>query len=407
MNVGIIGGGASGMMAAIRAAQNGHSVTILEHMGRVGKKILSTGSGRCNLSNTDMDISHFHGGNQKLISHILDAFSKDDTLSFFSKSGLYTTNKNGYLYPYCEQASSVLDMFLSALKHSNVQIVTDCEILSVKPTNIRNIKGFTVSTSMGDYTFDKLILAAGSKAAPKTGSDGSGYMIAKSLGHSILKPLPALCGLKCSEGFFKSLAGIRCKASVSLYANDEFLGCDKGEIQLNKYGISGIPVMQLSYLAAKSLDDKKKVTAQISFMHEFDASSLYGYLKARISSNPDFSAGELFLTILNKNITSVLLKECNISRDLSCSDLSEKQLKLLSDKVTCFKVNIVGTNSFDEAQVCSGGVSLDEVDDNMQSRLVPGLYFAGEILDVNGDCGGYNLQWAFSSGYVAGSLENA
>lgn len=410
MNIGIIGGGPAGMLSAITAARSGHNVTILEHNNRIGKKLLSTGSGKCNLTNEDMSMNHFHGGNLELIEHIISSFNYKDTISFFENYGLLTKSKNGYIYPYNEQASAVLDLLRAAINSLSIQVVTCCNINDI--CCLKNHSGFKINTSITNddlidkavFKFDKLIIASGSKAAPKTGSDGSCYKFIVNLGHHVIEPLPALCGLRCAESYFKSLKGIRCKASVQLFVNNTLVGNDEGELQLNDYGVSGIPVMQLSFLASKSLNNKCKVKLRISFMPDFNEDTLYSYIKNRINNNPYYRAEDLFLSVFHKNLAVLLLKKSNINPSKICKDINEVEIKSLCSNILFFETNVIETNSFNESQVCSGGVDLNEVNKNLQSKIINGLYFAGEVLDVNGDCGGYNLQWAWSSGHMAGSL---
>ena len=240
----IIGGGAAGLMAAITAAENGAGVTILEHMPRVGKKILSTGNGKCNLTNLDMRPDCYRCGTADFPMTAIGRFSVADTVSFFRRLGVVVTDRNGYVYPASGQAQTVLDALREKAESLGIRIVTECRPETVE----RDGTGFCVRTSCGAFQGDFLILAAGSKAAPATGSDGSGYDLAASLGHKIVKPLPALVQLKCRGDFFRSIAGVRTEAEVSLYTAGkhgelgDLLASDRGELQLTDYGISGIPV---------------------------------------------------------------------------------------------------------------------------------------------------------------------
>lgn len=409
MKVGIIGGGASGLMAAISAAKCNHEVTIFEHMQKCGKKLLLTGSGKCNLTNTDMNISHYHGGNPEFAFRIINRFDNNRTLSFFEDLGLMVKERNGYYYPYQDQSSAVLDVLRFKLRNLNVKIITECDVLSVS----NNKTGYSVKTSAGDFFVDAVIIAAGSAAAPKSGSNGSGYEIAKSLGHNVIKPLPALTQLRCSEDFFASLAGIRCQGRVTVRVNGTDMASDTGEIQLNNYGISGIPVMQVSHIAAKSLDEGKNVTASICFLPKLtrdnaksveSVSECVGILKERFSTDRIRTCEESLIGLFNKNLGNCILKRCNIKPGTQAFSLNDKQIEALARMIMNFEVNICAANGFNEAQVCQGGVDITEVSDCLESLLHKNLYFCGEILDVHADCGGYNLQWAWSSGYVAGRL---
>lgn len=423
MNIGIIGGGASGLMAAITAASNGHTVTIVEHNNRVGKKILATGNGRCNYTNMDMSLRHFHGVDKSFIDKTLKQFDNRKTLEFFDSIGVYPKEKNGYIYPYSEQASAVLDCLRNEVIRLNINVITECvinDILKVNTKETQNIKNsitnkpyklsydksFKLITNKGNLYFDKIVLATGSKASEKTGSDGSGYKIAKAFGHNIKKPLPALCALRCKEDFFKSIAGIRCKANIKLLVNNDIKKEEDGELQITDYGISGIPVFQLSYIASKALDSGRKVDAIIDFMPDsVNNDELFDIITKRIRNNKEKSMDELLIGLFNKNLCVLFNKLCNINGKAMCGEMRSADIHKLVNVIKSFKVSVKSTNSFDNAQVCAGGIRLDEVKDSMESKICDNLYFAGEILDVNGDCGGYNLQWAWSSGYVAGCLK--
>lgn len=411
MNIAIIGGGASGMIAAITAADMGAEVTIFEHMPRMGRKLLLTGSGKCNISNTDMDMSHFHGTNVDVVHRIMERCTSKDTLVFLEKLGLYVKERKGYLYPYSEQASAVVDILRFAIRDRGIDLHTETDIRRIekqKHSNDRTLEDkFIVTTANGRLSFDRVILCCGSSANRNTGSDGSGYEIAKSFGHTVIKPLPALTFLTCEEDFYLSVAGIRTKATISLYERDKneprkLLGSEEGELQLTKTGISGVCVFNLSHLAVKSLDRHCRVMAQIDLLPDIPASDIADFMKNRIDNIGDRTLEELFIGLLAKPLGILILKRCTLDLKRQCSDLDETAINSICKTVKCFETFIKGSGDMESSQVAQGGVSLSEVKDTLESRLVSGLFFAGEILDVNGDCGGYNLQWAASSGMVAG-----
>ncbi len=406
MKIGIIGGGAAGLTAAIQAATECNEVTVLEHTDRVGKKILSTGNGKCNLTNTDQRLEHYHGTHPDFAGHIFRQCSYSEVLHFFTKLGIYTKNKNGGLYPYSEQASAVLDVLRMKAESLQIQICCNTEVDDLELKEQFHV--FTTdrcSSEKKEYLFDRLILAAGGKAAKMTGSDGSGYRIAASMGHKIIEPLPALVQLRSPDSFFKGIAGIRCDADIQLYIDHVYSNHERGELQLTDYGISGIPVFQLSGAAARALYEHHNVHVRIDFMPDMPSvNDLSAYLQSRIMHTPYKTIGELMIGMFHKNLCSLFIKQCELKNTEKAECLSEEEIFKLSKCVKEFSVRINSTNSFDQAQTCSGGIDTTEIKDTLESRLVPGLYFAGEIIDINGDCGGYNLQWAWSTGLLAARM---
>lgn len=399
----VVGGGASGMMAAIAAASKGGRVTLLEHKERVGKKLLSTGNGRCNFTNTHQEPIFYHSHNALFPWGIIEKFHVQDTISFFLTLGIYSKNRNGYLYPASDQASSVLDVLRTELDRLNVEIQTGVHCTQISPQK----SGFLVHAKREgiscDLHADKVILCTGSKAAPVTGSDGSGYNLAEQLGHRILPVLPALVQLRCEGKFFKSISGVRVNGGVSIYANEECIVRDSGEIQITEYGISGIPVFQVSRYASQMLYRKKKVEAELDFMPDFTQEQLRAFLDSRIRMRPEKSMDQFLIGMFHKKLAQLWIKMSSIPREKKAEQLTVEERMKLVRLIKCFRVTVTGTNSFEQAQVCCGGVDTDQVDsETLESKLVPGLYFAGEILDVDGICGGYNLQWAWASGHVAG-----
>lgn len=398
-NVGIIGAGASGLTAAIFAARQGARVLLIEHMDRVGKKILSTGNGRCNLTNLKMEAECYRSNEPGFPMKVIDGFPVEDTLSFFEGLGIVFKDRNGYIYPNSDQAASVLDVLREETERLPIDIRLSCSVeeLSLK-------KGtFCIRTNQGEFQTERLILSAGSKAAPSTGSDGSGYELAKKLGRHVIKPLPALVQLRCQGNFYKQLAGIRTEARVELRANGRVLASDKGELQLTDYGLSGIPVFQISRYGARALDEGKRVTVLIDFMPSWPQEECFGRLRKRARFLKEKQAGEFFTGMLNRKLGQVLLKRAGIPAEMKVSELTGKQLERLMLQLKQYEALVMSVNPFANAQVCCGGVDTREIDSStMESRLKKGLYFTGELLDVDGICGGYNLQFAWSSGAIAG-----
>lgn len=393
----IVGGGASGLAAGIQAARLGASVTILEHTSRPGKKLLSTGNGKCNITNLVTPEGAYRGGQPEFIKEVLDHITVGQTLDFFRSLGIVLMDRNGYVYPNSGQASTVLEALLSELAHLGVTITCDCQVKELK-------KDLTLVTSKGRMKADSVILAAGSMAAPKTGSDGSGYRLAEALGHLVVKPLPALVQLKCKEKWYKQAAGVRTEAFIKLKIDGKTAASDRGELQFTDYGISGIPVFQVSRFAARGIEDGHLVTAELDLFPSMDLRGTESFLLERAKLF-DYKPAEEFLNgVLNKKLAPILLKEAGISKAGNIRNITPSHINKLAAAMKGLKTIITAANSFDQAQVCSGGIDTREVDPStMESKLIKRLYLAGEILDVDGICGGYNLQWAWSSGILAGT----
>ena len=405
----IVGAGASGLMAGIAAARAGAQVTILEHTPQIGKKIRVTGNGRCNLTNTDQSPEHYRGTHPEFAMEALRQFSMADTVKFFGELGIYTKNRNGYLYPHSDQAADVAEVLMAENEHQHVKISCNSVVRSIHVNNRTGAgnekdQRFLIETESWTYPADALILCTGSKAAPKTGSDGSGYPLAEQLGHRIITPLPALVQLKAAGKEFQKLAGIREEAKVTLRVEDTPVCSDQGEVQLTGYGISGIPVFQVSRFAAEALEQQKKVQVWLDFFPEFTADNLMTFFKQRIQQISYKRMGQFFTGMLPGKLSEVLLIKAGLKASEPVGRLSPEGMMKLILLLKAYPVDITGTNSFDQAQTCAGGVDTREVDPGtMESGIVPGLYLAGELLDIDGACGGYNLQWAWTSGYIAGT----
>lgn len=395
----IIGGGAAGLMAAVTAARCNAQVTIVEHMDRVGKKILSTGNGRCNLTNLHMGPECYRSKESSFPMKVVEGFPVEDTLRFFQELGIEPKDRNGYIYPNSDQASAVPEVLSMELRRTGVQVLLSCKVKEIE------IAGHTyrLHTSQGVLEADALILATGSRAAPVTGSDGSGYELAKKLGHSMVKPLPALVQLRCQGTVYRNLAGIRTQARVSLFAGEEKLAEDQGELQLTDYGLSGIPIFQISRFAAIALDQGKKVVVTIDFLPTWKDEEAFSLLRKRASRMDYKTVEEMFTGLLNKKLAQALIRLAGVEPSEKAGSLTPKQLHRLAGQLKSYEALVTSVNPFTNAQVCCGGVDVGEVNaSTMESNIRRHLYLAGELLDVDGICGGYNLQFAWSSGAVAG-----
>ena len=395
--VAVIGGGSSGLMAAITASKQGAFVTIYERNERVGKKILVTGNGKCNFTNSDMRKECFYSEDTDKVWELLSRFGHEDTLRFFDELGVLYKERDGYFYPVSEQASVILDAL--RFRADELLVVTKCSACVSEIAKTKD--GIVVKTGEEEACYDSVILCTGGYAAPKTGSDGKGYKIAKRLGHKVSITHPALVQLRCEEAYLKQIAGVRAKASVSFYEDSKFLCSDSGEVQLTDYGISGIPVFQCSREITKRLKSGKICKAKLDFMPDYTSQAWMELFEQRWQRMQERSVQEFCNGLLNKKIMQLFVKLCSLKEDAIVKNNKEK-LRDVFSLCKDFTLTVSSANGYDFAQVTAGGVLLSEVTEHLESVVCPGLFFAGEILDVDGICGGYNLQWAWTSGYIAG-----
>lgn len=401
----IAGAGAAGLCAAIEAARAQASVLVIERMDKPAKKILATGNGKCNYTNRTMNASCYRG-RRSFIESFLKQCPWEDTVDFFGQLGIYPKERDGYFYPNSEQAASVAGVLLTACDQLGVKIALSETV--TEATAARD--GFVIQTDRRRIKSRALILTAGGKAQPKLGSDGSGYDLAKNFGHKIVPVMPALCGLKCDglfgmkpQKFWKQTAGVRVDAKVTLYINGREAASDTGQLQLTAYGISGIPVFQISRYAAYALKDSKRVSAVVDFFPKLSDEALISVLKQRASLAGKKDMTQFFTGFVNSKLVPVFLKMAGIREDMPAKALKDAEISRLAGAMKHFEVTAASTNSFDEAQVCAGGVDTSEIEaQTMASKRISGLYIAGELLDVDGICGGYNLHFAFQSGRIAG-----
>ncbi|MBO5375869.1 MAG: aminoacetone oxidase family FAD-binding enzyme [Bacilli bacterium] len=398
MTVAVIGGGAAGLVAAIYASKN-NKVILIEKNEQCAKKILVTGNGKCNYWNTDQNISHYHSRNMDLIESLNTENNRQEILSFFEKIGIVPLIKNGYYYPYSGTATSIKTALMLEVKKQNIEIKNNYFVKDIKKENDQ----FIISDGNEIISVDKVILATGSLAYYKDDSANIGYNIAKKFGHEIVKILPSLVQLQGNEKYFKDWMGIRCNSIVNLYQDNDYIKSEEGEILLTDYGISGICVFNISGIAARLLDDGHDVFVNINFVPWYKGNNFVNWLDERSTYIGERKLDEFLEGFLNYKLAHVILKVSNIDKNKSWNELSLSEKNMLANNFINFSLKITGTNSFDKAQVCSGGVNTLEINkDTMESLIVPGLYFAGEIIDVDGDCGGYNLGFAFLSGMTAG-----
>lgn len=396
----VIGAGASGMMAAITSAKAGAKVLLMEHLDKIGKKLLATGNGKCNYTNELQGSQFYRGDNPAFVVPIFEQFSKNATVEFFKELGIYPKVKNGYYYPYSEQATSVVEVFQLALRKENVQILTECELLQIKHTKY----GYKLQTTKGVFDTKSCIFATGLLAGKKCGCDGSAFPHLEQLGHRFIDIVPALVQMKSDNSFLKNLAGIRAEIKLKIYENNVFLAEDMGELLHIDGGISGIVAFQLSRFASNGLKSGKKISVVIDYCPGLNNDELLRVLKERFYSYGDEkSAVEAMIGFMNYKLALAFFKQVNLSQDTPATDVSPDMLHKLAGVMKSLELQISGTKGFEDAQVCAGGLDTTQFDNyTLESKIAKGIYACGELLDIDGICGGYNLQWAWSSGYVAG-----
>lgn len=395
----ILGGGAAGLAAAaaIAQAQSDIRVLVLEQADRPGKKLLATGNGRCNLYNTNLTPEHFTSHALSALPAFLDALSQSDQLSFWQELGLLTVQQEeGRVYPTSLQASAVLDILLAALKGGNVALRCGQQIRQIKPAS----NGFALVTQDGTQLRSrKLILATGGSAAPKLGGSQSGLSLAQSLGHSSTALRPGLVPIRCVNPS-KVLKGVRNQAEVSLYLGAQLIDRRSGEVQFTEYGVSGIVMMDLS----SRMNPEQTYTLALDFMPDWTSQRLTDFLLDKAQKHPTQRAEFLLLGVLKRQLGEVILRACRVDgKKRLLSSLTAEEIRRIAHRCKTWQLRTEGTLSWDHAQVTCGGIPLSQVNPrDYQSHLVPGLYLTGELLDAAGDCGGYNLAWAFGSGILAG-----
>ena len=401
MEVLVIGGGASGMMAAISAASMGAYVTIYEKENMLGKKLLRTGNGRCNLGNRELRTDCYHSRDNELLDGYFYKFDEDDTIRTFRSLGLIVKESHGLFYPFCEQASVVRDVLESNIRGYDITVRTDTTVESVVK---KDPDSFVVTAGGVSKEFDRVILSCGSYAGiekkDRIPSDHDGYAIAYSLGHTIIPVKPSLCALTVREDILKDVAGVRCEAMVNLVKDGAYIGSEYGELQITDHGLSGIPVFQLSHYVGVDPDGEYKLT--IDLMPGMNEDEYISLMQGRMLQFQGASVRDFMQGTINSKLAALLIAQAGLKEDVTVSDETEDAIITLVGLIRCFTLSVKGTRDHAHAQCCSGGVPLREVDDDLCSVKTPGLYICGEMLDVDGACGGYNLQWAWTSGYIAG-----
>ena len=399
-NVVIIGGGASGIMAALTAAEDKNNrVILLERQQRIGRKLLATGNGRCNLTNTGACAENYHGENPDFALSTLESFSPQDTLDFFHALGLMTVEEyGGRVYPLSNSANSVVDVLRFALEQSGVELRCSTVVREIR----RRGEGYTVITDEAELKADKLIVACGGAAGAKLGGVSDGYELLKALGHKRTGLYPSLVQLLTEPEYPRALKGVRADCGLRLMSGEDILAESAGELQFTETGLSGPAAFDISRECAMA---GKGPWVSADFFRDYSEQDILALLEMRAEKLPQLPAGDMLTGMLHNRLGRMIVKYAGLEQNRPCGSLSEAELKKLSRCCKDFRLKLIGTGGFDAAQVTAGGVKTGGFNpETLESWFMPGLFVCGELLDVDADCGGYNLQWAWASGRRAGRL---
>lgn len=397
----IIGGGASGMMAAIIAAREGKEVCIVEGLSRVGKKILVTGNGRCNMSNTCLLPRHFHSSQKIDVSSVLERFGYQEMEDFFKELGILPLIEGTKVYPLSEQATTVLDVLRMEMERLGVEVITDTKIIALK----KKKQGWQLQdTHQNTFEAECVVVATGGMVNASMGCDGTGYDLLKQVGHTLRTPFPILVHVLSSSPYCKMMKGTKVKAMVSVAVEGQVVREEYGEVLFTEDGLSGPPIFQISRQVSKAALEKKKAVVSLDLFEKLDEESLITMLYQRIALHPERKVEDLLIGMLHKRVIMPVLKASGITAiHRTCDALEYEEVIALVKTLKDFKFNTQGTRGYKFAQVTAGGICVSEIDfSTMRSLKAQDLYITGEVMDVDGDCGGYNLQWAWATGYIAG-----
>ena len=392
----VVGGGASGMMAALAAAEQGASVLLLERQARLGRKLAATGNGRCNITNLYAAPEHYHGEDVAFCTSALLQETYEKSLSRFRDMGLLTvTEEDGRVYPMSDSAGSVVDVLRFSLEAAGVEVLCGCTAEQL----VKQKKGYQIAAGERTLSADRVIVACGGKAGGKLGGVSDGYRLLSACGHQCTALRPALVQLRTEGTAARALKGVRTQALVSVYHDGELVRQTRGEVQFTEYGLSGPAIFEVSREALM----KGESVVTLDLFPDMGAEALMELLRRRILTRPNLKLEDLFTGTIQNRLGRVLISSAGLSCALPLPE-AEPWLRKLAERAKAFSFRVIGDLGFDQAQVTAGGVQTSEFDPRtMESRLSPGLYACGEVLDIDGDCGGYNLQWAWSSGWIAGT----
>ena len=396
MKVGIIGAGASGVFAALILKQNYIDTTVIERNANALKKIYATGNGRCNFTNRNVSYKNYHGENPKFTISAIKKFDNYGVIEFFNDMGIPEVElENGKIFPKSLQASSIVKQMMCLANHLEVEFIFDSFVDDVR----KNGNVFEVKSNDSIYKFDYLIVACGSKAYKKSGSDGNGYILMKKLGHNIVKTHPGIVQLRLNGDSFKKMSGTKFKANAKLVVDGKEVFEFYHDVLFTDYGISGPTILQLSGEAIRAKNKGLDVKIRIDTV-DLDENKLYEHLIYIISLNYYKKIKELLVGLINDNLIEEVLNQANINCDINVCELSKEEIYKLAHTLKNLEFSVSGYKDEDSGQITCGGVDTNEINPStMESKKIKNLYIIGEIMDVDGDCGGYNLQWAFSSAY--------
>lgn len=397
----IIGGGASGMMAAITAARRGSKVCIVERLNRVGKKILVTGNGRCNMSNTHLLPEHYHSSDEQDVAGVLTRFGYTETESFFKKLGILPLIEGTKAYPLSEQATTVLDVMRMEMERLGVEILVDTKIIALKKKG----ENWQLQTEAGEMiAAQKVIVATGGMTNTSLGCDGLGYELLKKVGHTLMPTFPILVHVLSDSPYCKMMKGTKVKATANAYVAGKLARSEYGEVLFTEDGLSGPPVFQISRQVSKAALEKKKANVTLDLFPQIDEEALISLLYERTYEHPERTVEELLIGMLHKRVIIPVLKASRIQAiHRQVDTLEYEEIGVIAHTLKAFKFEVQGTRGYKFAQVTAGGIKATEIDfTTMASLKADNLYVTGEVMDIDGDCGGYNLQWAWATGFIAG-----
>jgi len=392
--VAIIGAGASGMVSAIRALENGHRVDLFEKNAKVGRKILATGNGRCNISNKQISIENYHGKHPSFVKYAINNFTTNDAKKFFSNLGLeLVEGVNGKLFPMSLQASSVVDILYFKLQSLGVNM----HLLS----EVKEIKKIGSVFLVDDKEFDTIVVSTGSLAMPTLGSSECGYRFAREFGHKIQKPFASLVQLISNDDIIKTASGVKIDANLEIFVDNQIKMSVRGDLLFTNYGVSGSAILDISRVASKALNEKKDVKIVADLMPEYSHEALKSLLSKRVKLAKIMQPDLWLNGIINKKLVKLIFHQAKLK---DAFVINSKTINRLSYAMKNLTIAIDDTKGVKSCEVMAGGVSTEDIDPKtMESKQVKGLFFCGEVLDIDGDCGGYNLHFAFASGYLAGN----